>query len=112
MRGSLNCLPVRQILLNLALNPAQAIPAVGVLSIRVPTADCDLRIRVVNAGELLPETQLRHLLEPFPVDGSAQLGLGLWMTDKTVRQLDSRIQVVSTPEQTSFEVFLPLGASA
>ena len=104
--------PVRQILLNLALNAAQAAPAAGTLSIRVETVDGDLNMRVTNAGEQIPETQLCHLFEPFAAEGPTRLSLGLWVTDQTVRQLDGRIQVVSTPEQTSFEVFLPLGASA
>ena len=104
--------PVRQILLNLALNATQAAPADSALSIRVETADGGLRMRVTNAGEEIPAPRLRHLFEPFATDGPTRLGLGLWVTDQTVRQLDGRIQVVSTPEQTSFEVFLPLGASA
>jgi signal transduction histidine kinase len=101
--------PVRQILLNLALNGAKAAPAEGSLWIRVAPADGALHIRVANLGPAIPESQLRRLFEPFTADGPPGQGLGLWVIDQTVRQLGGRIQVVSTPEQTSFDVCLPLG---
>ena len=102
--------PVRQILLNLALNGAKAAPAEGSLWIRVAPADGALHIRVTNLGPAIPESQLRRLFEPFTSDGPPGQGLGLWVIDQTVRQLGGRVQVVSTPEQTSFDVCLPLGA--
>jgi two-component system, NtrC family, sensor kinase len=100
---------VRQILLNLALNGAKAAPAEGSLWIRVAPAYGALHIRVTNLGPAIPESQLRRLFEPFTTDGPPGQGLGLWVIDQTVRQLGGRIQVVSTPEQTSFDVCLPLG---
>ncbi len=101
--------PVRQILLNLALNGTKAAPTAGSLWIRVAPADGALHIRVTNLGPAIPESQLRRLFEPFASDGPPGQGLGLWVIDQTVRQLGGRIQVISTPEQTSFDVCLPLG---
>jgi len=103
--------PVRQILLNLALNAAQAAPVESSLSVRVDAAGDTLHICVANAGEQIPEHRLQRLFEPFAADGPRGLGLGLWVTDQTVRQLNGRIQVASTLEQTTFEAFLPLRAT-
>ncbi len=104
--------PVRQILLNLALNAAQAAPLDSTVSILVEIEDRSLHLIVANNGEAIAEQQMRSLFEPFTADGPQRLGLGLWVTDQTVRQLNGHIQVRSTQARTAFDVLLPLGATA
>jgi signal transduction histidine kinase len=101
--------PVRQILLNLALNAAQATPAGEAMAVLVEAEAGALRMRVTNAGVPIPEARLDRLFEPFAESSSGGSGLGLWMTDQTVRQLGGRIHADSRPGQTTFEVTIPVG---
>lgn len=102
--------PVRQVLLNLALNAVQASPEGGPLGVLVEAKEGTLLLEVTNAGEAMDETRLGHLFEPFAPSTSGGSGLGLWLTDQTVRQLGGHIEVQSSAEQTRFKVVLPVGA--
>jgi two-component system NtrC family sensor kinase len=101
--------PVRQVLLNLALNAAQASPAGGSVEVVAETRDDELHLLVTNAGDAIDAAKLGQLFEPFVADGSGGSGLGLWVTDRTVHQLGGAIRVRSEPGTTVFEVVLPLG---
>lgn len=100
--------PVRQILLNLALNAVQASPRGEVLAVAVEVRGKTLSLVVTNAGAPIPEERMEHLFEPFAPSDSGGAGLGLWVTDQTVRQLGGEIRATSAPDQTRFEVVLPL----
>lgn len=102
--------PVRQVLLNLALNAVQASPEGGPLGVLVEAKEGTLLLEVTNAGEAMDEARLGHLFEPFAPSTSGGSGLGLWLTDQTVRQLGGHIEVQSSAEQTRFKVVLPVGA--
>jgi two-component system, NtrC family, sensor kinase len=101
--------PVRQVLLNLALNATQASPEGGPLGVLVEAKEGTLRLEVTNAGEAIDEARLGHLFEPFAPSTSGGSGLGLWLTDQAVRQLGGHIEVQSNPGQTRFTVVLPIG---
>ena len=71
-----------------------------------------LCIQVTNAGVALDPKRLERLFEPFDTQGSDETGLGLWLTDQTVRQLGGEIEVTSELGRTTFEVSLPVGGGA
>jgi two-component system NtrC family sensor kinase len=100
--------PMRQVLINLVLNAIQAAPEEGAVTVELEKQQRTLTIRVANEGGPIPEERLERLFEPFVESGWGGSGLGLWITDQTVRQLHGRIQVSSDTGRTVFQVELPL----
>lgn len=116
---------IQQILLNLAVNARDAMPAGGVLSVH--TATCELNrnhcrdfpgtspgphvmLTVSDTGCGIKEETMEHLFEPFfttkgPGKGT---GLGLATVYSVVKQHGGGIRVVSTVGKgTTFEIMLP-----
>jgi PAS domain S-box-containing protein len=108
-----------QIVLNLLLNAAHAIPEghpdVNEIRIRTNAAEGEVQIAITDTGVGIPEEQMRRLFEPFfttkPVgEGS---GLGLAICHGLVTTLGGRILVESTPgEGSTFTVVLPAATEA
>lgn len=98
--------PIRQILLNLLLNAAQA--AEKRVALEVAAANDGLSMAVENDGRPFPPQRMEHLYEPFVEEEGEGRGLGLWIVYQLVRQLNGRIEVTSVPGHTRFTLFLPL----
>ncbi len=113
---------VRQILLNLALNAVAATPSGGRVQVCAEyrrtravegapagSASCDacLLLTITNTGAPIPPSRLARLFEPFGESATGGSGLGLWVTDQAVRQLNGTIAVDSKETTTRFEVALP-----
>jgi signal transduction histidine kinase len=101
---------VRQILINLLLNAADAVKERGRVECRIANDGAMLRVGVKNDGAHIAPERIEHLFEPFANGDGSGNGLGLWMTYQLVRQLSGKIEVESQPEVTTFSVSLPLGA--
>jgi signal transduction histidine kinase len=109
---------LKQVLLNLMRNAAEALPAGRRLSISSPgmlIADGapSLEIRLLDNGPGLPEARLRRLFEPAPSSkGSAHQGVGLAIVKDILAQSGAYILCRSQPNQgTSFQIFIPLEAT-
>jgi PAS domain S-box-containing protein len=121
---------VEQVLLNLAVNARDAMPAGGTLSIRVGNVEADLpvdvqgderragqwvRLSVRDSGTgMTPEVEA-HLFEPFFTTKTAAkgTGLGLATVHGIVAQNGGHIEVETAPGHGStFHVFLPRSAHA
>ena len=100
--------PMRQIVLNLTLNAIQAAGAGGTVIAKLELFDSTLKLLIENTGQPIPADQWERLFEPFSESSWGGNGLGLWITDQTVRQMKGKITVDSTTERTVFEVELPL----
>lgn len=100
--------PVRQVVMNLVLNAIQATPKKGTVTVEFEKQQTILTIRVANDGKPIPKERLARLFEPFIESDWGGNGLGLWITDQTVRQLHGRIQVFFENGRTVFQVELPL----
>jgi PAS domain S-box-containing protein len=111
---------IRQVLVNLAVNARDAMPAGGTLTLRTrahdePGADGApgsrwVCIDVSDTGTGMSEEVQAHLFEPFfttkPLGQGT--GLGLSVVDGIVKQHGGRVEVKSAPgEGTCFTVFLP-----
>lgn len=103
--------PVRQVLLNLALNAVQSTPREGSIDIRISSDDDRLTLVVANDGQTIDPEQLPHLFEPFYSEREGGgTGLGLWVTYQTVMQLNGEIGVENGDGRTQFTITLPLGS--
>jgi two-component system, NtrC family, sensor kinase len=100
--------PVRQLLLNLVLNAAQAAQGGGRVAVWIFTEDDQLSMRIENSGRVIPSEQLVHLFEPYPASRPHTQGLGLWVCYQIVSQLGGSIGAETEGDITRFRVALPL----
>ena len=100
-----------QVLTNLAVNAAAAMPDGGPLVISTRTSGDHVIIEVTDSGVGIPESALPHIFEPFyttkpPGQGT---GLGLATTHGIIQQAGGRIEVESrVGAGTTFRLLLPL----
>ncbi len=101
--------PVRQVLINLALNAIQAAGRNGHVVVRTIGDAAKLAIVVENDGQKLSAAQHENLFEPFSRFSEHGHGLGLWVCYQIVTQLRGDIRTESDNDSTRFIVTLPLG---
>ena len=99
---------LRQVLINLLLNAAQAANPGGYVSCSVRIEAGRLIAEIANDGKPLSPAQLEHLFEPFISETGT--GLGLWVVYQIIQQLGGDIRVSNGPPLTRFEVRIPLNA--
>ena len=102
---------IQQLLLNLLLNAADAMPDGGTLRVAVRGLDDEqLEVSVSDTGTGIPETDLKRIFEPFfstkPAgEGS---GLGLMVAKGIARDHGGTIEVSSEEGAgTEFRILLP-----
>jgi signal transduction histidine kinase len=107
------CIPsqINQVLMNLLVNAAQAIPEKGEITIRTGQVGDEVFIAIADTGGGIPAGNLTRIFEPFfttkPVGKGT--GLGLAISFDIVKQHKGRIEVESTVGKgTTFTVWLPV----
>ncbi len=113
---------VEQVVLNLAINAHDAMPAGGRLLIRTDTADPPTapglasarwaRLSVADTGDGIGPEAIGHIFEPFfTTKGVGRgTGMGLAVVHGIVRQSGGTIEVNSEPGAgTTFDAYFPLG---
>jgi signal transduction histidine kinase len=101
---------LEQVLVNMALNAAAAMPAGGTLTFRHRTDGEFVTISVEDTGEGIPPENLGRIFDPFFTTKriGKGTGLGLAVCKKIVDQHGGRISVESRPGAgTSFHIALP-----
>ncbi|MFI5165347.1 MAG: PAS domain S-box protein [Thermoanaerobaculales bacterium] len=102
---------LEQVLLNLAINAADAMPEGGRLTLRtVRSGDEEVSLEVCDTGTGIPPEVRDHLFEPFFTTKSPDrgTGLGLSVVHGIIAQHDGRIEVDSAVGRGStFRVVLP-----
>ncbi len=104
---------MKQVLLNLLLNAAQAMPEGGVVSIQTAwdSASSRVELKVEDSGIGIPEEHIHRIFDPFfttkrPGEGT---GLGLSVSFGIVKEHSGDIAVRSSPGKGSlFTVSLPV----
>jgi PAS domain S-box-containing protein len=111
---------MKQVILNLMLNAAEAMPQGGVISVTTQVhRDADsaflrsdaVRILISDTGAGIAEEHLQHIFEPFfSTKGEKGTGLGLWVSSGIVQSHGGALQVRSRQGAgTTFSITLPIG---
>lgn len=101
---------LQQLLLNLAINARDAMPAGGILTLRSGLCDGEVFLDVEDTGLGMNAVTRTHLFEPFftTKDPGKGTGLGLAVVHGIVVEHGGRIEVESrTGEGSRFRVILP-----
>lgn len=103
---------LKQAVLNLMINAAQAMPEGGELILRLGTGPGQARLEVIDTGPGIGPESLGRIFDAYFTTRPGGSGLGLPMTRRIVRQHDGDIRVDSAPGKgTSFTIRLPRGAA-
>jgi two-component system, OmpR family, sensor kinase len=102
---------VRQVLLNLLLNAANASPVGGTISLAAYVEDNCLRVRVEDDGPGLSSVG-RQVLEgsvsQMPPASASGSGLGLWMVRRLLKDVGGTVSISARePTGTSLQISIP-----
>ncbi|WP_236707998.1 transporter substrate-binding domain-containing protein [Brevibacillus choshinensis] len=88
---------VKQVLINLVLNAMESMVASSEkrLNIQAGEGNGEAWLSVKDTGEGMGEEQLRNLFEPFYTSKSQGIGLGLYVSQKIMREHSARMEVSS-----------------
>jgi len=99
---------IKQVFWNLARNGLEAMPAGGVLQVRLSCRGDDLVLSVRDQGRGMGRDEQQRVFEPFHSDTPMGTGLGLAIVYRIVREHRGDITVRSAPARgTEVEVRLP-----
>ena len=101
--------PLRQALLNLAINACQAMPTGGTLRLTAqPASRRRVLITVEDTGVGIPPANLPKIFDLYFTTKAGGSGIGLSMVFRTVQLHDGEIEVHSTPGSgTTFRILVP-----
>jgi signal transduction histidine kinase len=101
---------IKQVLLNLLLNAAEAMPVQGGhIMLSTACQQGHIAVRVVDDGIGIPEAQRARLFEPLFTTKTRGLGLGLAISQEIIQRHGGEIRVESALEiGTVFTVTLPV----
>jgi two-component system NtrC family sensor kinase len=110
------CYPpqINQVMMNLLLNAAQAMPDGGTIEITTWAADTSVHVRLTDTGTGISPENLQRIFEPgFTTKrGRVGMGLGLLISRQIIDAHDGRIEVSSEPGVgTAFTISLPVGGA-
>jgi signal transduction histidine kinase len=110
----IKCYPdeLSQVWTNLIHNALQAMNCQGVLMIEVQQEQEDLIVKFTDSGDGISPEIIDRIFEPFfttkpPGEGS---GLGLDIVKKIIEKHQGKIDVISVPGKTTFQVYLPINS--
>jgi signal transduction histidine kinase len=106
---------LRQVILNMFLNAAEAMPDGGCLSVatKVLTKKGEIMITVKDTGVGIDPAILPNIFDAFVTNKKAGTGLGLAMAYEIVTKHGGRIQAENNPRGgATFTVWLPVGKAS
>ena len=100
---------VKQALLNLLINAAEATPSGGEVRISTEKVDSSVHIEVADTGPGLTADQADNLFKPFYTTKVRGSGLGLAIAEQNIRDHNGRIDVQNRPGAGAvFTIVLPV----
>ena len=101
---------VRQILINLLVNAAQAMNGSGEIHINLTIEQENLTISVKDSGPGIDDTLSQKIFEPFfsTKSGTEGTGLGLAICRKLAEEMDGSLNVIPSHDGGIFTLTLPL----
>jgi len=100
---------IKEVILNLVINAAQAMAEGGKLTVITKSRDGFLRLEVIDTGGGISKEVLANLFNPFFTTKSKGLGLGLCIARDIVEAHKGRIEVQTQLNKGStFIVYLPM----
>lgn len=104
---------LEQVVLNLGLNSAEAMPEGGKLTVRVRAQEGRVRLEVADTGVGIPADKIEQVFSPFYSTKPTGTGLGLSLVARIVAAHNGRLQVDSEPGRgTTISVELPVAQPA
>ena len=99
---------IAQVILNLTINAAQAMPQGGEIELAARALDEGVLINVKDEGVGIPPEHLEQVFDPFFTTKDTGTGLGLSVVHQIVRQLGGTISVTRNEERgMTFSLFFP-----
>ena len=110
-RISCNIGEIKQVLVNLLVNAAQALKDKGTITLRTKEDAGNLVVQVADTGSGIPEEHLKRIFDPFfttkPVGKGT--GLGLWISATIIQKHGGNLTVDSVVGSgTTMTIALPL----
>jgi signal transduction histidine kinase len=99
---------IRQALVNLLVNAAQASPDGSTVSVRVAVESEHLRVEIADRGDGIPQPLIARIFEPFFTTKAAGTGLGLSVVKRVIEAHRGELELASVPgEGSTFTLRLP-----
>ncbi|MBI5100587.1 MAG: PAS domain-containing protein [Nitrospirae bacterium] len=97
-----------QVLMNIILNAADAMPSGGELNIQAKRMESEIEIAVTDSGSGIPTEYLEKIFDPFFTTKEMGTGLGLAVSYSIIKSYQGDILVENRPEGgTIFRIRLP-----
>ncbi len=100
---------IRQVLLNVITNAAQAMPEGGKLTIGAEQDNSLLKIQITDTGSGIPDQNLGKIFDPLYTTKAKGIGLGLAVCKSIVTRHNGNIEAKSRAGKgTTFTIWLPI----
>jgi two-component system, NtrC family, sensor histidine kinase HydH len=97
---------IEQVLLNLAINAFDAVPAGGTVIFRTSQNEKTITIEIEDSGVGIPPDSLERIFDPFFTTKDKGTGLGLSIAHKIVAQHEGNLIAENTPRGALFRLIL------
>ncbi|MDG0809751.1 ATP-binding protein [Cohnella rhizosphaerae] len=99
---------IKQVFINVIKNAIEAMTDGGAIRVHMKRVDNSVRIRIMDEGPGIEDSQLAKMGQPFYTTKDKGTGLGLMVSYKIVDNHQGKIQVYSQlGSGTTFEILLP-----
>jgi PAS domain S-box-containing protein len=104
---------LKQVFLNLVTNAVQVMDETGgAITVSTDADEAFVHVRVTDTGPGIPASSIGKVFDPFFSTRDAGTGLGLTIVHRIIDEHDGHIEVGSGSQGTTFNVSLPIAASA
>lgn len=100
---------IKQVLINIILNGAEAMGGKGVITINVLRTSRSVKINIIDDGHGMSEDVKKQITDAFYTTKKTGTGLGLVVTNHIINKHHGKLSIISYENQGStFEIELPL----